>query len=258
MINELHEAVFQSTLVHLPNLIGLHVIGCPKVDHVTVLRQASQIPLLESLSLTVSEISRPLTIPPPPLIHLRHLAFDARVSMQPTPSPAVLSTVLDHLKLFSPALRSFTLRFPDRKIVVGEPFTKKLTENYGHSLRRVAFLDCGVGQESIAEICKSCIHLEILHVAIPMKELAPFAMSLSHSKTLHTIVDVDTHVEHVVRQSLGSEHVRAMIWQCHNLRKIVTNHRIWKGQCEVDDYVSVSLERRHSQSFGALWFLPRE
>lgn len=63
------------------------------------------------------------------------------------------------------------LRLPDRKIIVGETFTKQLTENYGHSLRRIAFLDCGVSRDSIAEICESCIHLEVLHVAIPMKEL---------------------------------------------------------------------------------------
>ncbi|KIM41365.1 hypothetical protein M413DRAFT_445384 [Hebeloma cylindrosporum] len=258
MINELHESIFQSTMAHLPNLIGLHVVGCPKLDHFVVLRQASQTPLLESLSLTISEASRPLTTPPPPLSHLRHLAFDARISMQPSPSPAVLSTVLDHLKLSSPALHSFTLRLPDRKIIVGETFTKQLTENYGHSLRRVAFLDCGVSRDSIAEICENCIHLEVLHVAIPMKELPPFTMSLSLSKTLHTIVDVDTHVEHVVHKALGPENVRSMIAQCHNLRKIVTNHRIWTGQPEEDGYISVSLERRHSQSFGALWFLPRE
>jgi len=193
MINELHESIFQSTVAHLPNLLGLHVVGCPKLDHIVVLRQVSQTPLLESLSLTVAvgalnvipfslrwfsiqEISRPLTMPPPPLIHLRHLAFDARLSMQPSPSPAVLSTVLDHLKLSSPALHSFTLRLPDRKIIVGEAFTKQLTENYGHSLRRIAFLDCGVSRDSIAEICESCIHLEVLHVAIPMKELvSPFS-----------------------------------------------------------------------------------
>jgi len=54
MINELHETIFQSTMGHLPNLIGLHVVGCPKLDHIVVLQQASQTPLLESLSLTVS------------------------------------------------------------------------------------------------------------------------------------------------------------------------------------------------------------
>ena len=66
MINELHEAVFQSTLVHLPNLVGLHVVGCPKVDHITVLRQASQTPLLESLALTVSVRSLVVISPPLP------------------------------------------------------------------------------------------------------------------------------------------------------------------------------------------------
>ena len=54
MINELHESIFQSTMAHLPNLVGLHVVGCPKLDHIVVLRQASHTPLLESLSLTVS------------------------------------------------------------------------------------------------------------------------------------------------------------------------------------------------------------
>ena len=54
MIIELHESIFQSTLAHLPNLVGLHVIGCPKLDHIVMLEQASQTPLLESLSLTVS------------------------------------------------------------------------------------------------------------------------------------------------------------------------------------------------------------
>jgi hypothetical protein len=98
--------------------------------------------------------------------------------MQPTPSPAVLSTVLEHLRLSSPALRSFTLRLPDRKIIVGDSFAKKLTEIHGKSLRRVAFLDCGVSQESIAKICKSCIHLEVLHVAIPMKELVSLFLIL--------------------------------------------------------------------------------
>jgi hypothetical protein len=67
MINELHEAVFQSTLAHLPNLVGLHVVGCPKVDHVVVLRRASQTPLLESLSLTVFVRPLDLVVISPPL-----------------------------------------------------------------------------------------------------------------------------------------------------------------------------------------------
>ena len=54
MITDLHESVLESILVNLPNLLGLHVLGCPKVDHIVMLRQVSHTPLLQSLSLTTS------------------------------------------------------------------------------------------------------------------------------------------------------------------------------------------------------------
>ncbi|KAF8964949.1 hypothetical protein BDZ97DRAFT_2001799 [Flammula alnicola] len=81
MINELHEGVLEGMLSHLPNLLGLHVVGCPKVDHVVVLQQIPHTPLLQSLSLTTSESTRPLYMPPPSLRHLRHMAFDTRYTM---------------------------------------------------------------------------------------------------------------------------------------------------------------------------------
>lgn len=171
MINELHEGVLESILDHLPNLVGLHVVGCPKVDHTVVLRQASKTPLLQSLSLTTSESTCPLSLPPPSLRHLRHLALDTRYSLEPSPSPAILASVLSHLKTSAPALLSFSIKLPERKVVVGDPFVKQLTELFGFSLKRLAFLDCGVSLESIAEICKSCPHLERLDIAIPMKEI---------------------------------------------------------------------------------------
>lgn len=54
MIYDLHEDIFASILNNLPSLIGLHVVGCPKLDHVIVFRHLSETPLLQSLSLTTS------------------------------------------------------------------------------------------------------------------------------------------------------------------------------------------------------------
>ena len=76
---------------------------------------------------------------------------------------------------------SFVIKLPERKIIIGEPFVSQLVELFGFSLRRLAFLDCGVGHQSIAEICKSCPHLERLDIAIPVKDivkLRPFTVPL--------------------------------------------------------------------------------
>jgi len=54
MINDLHENVLRAALTHLPNLRGLNVIGCPKVDHPSVLGLLRHTPLLENLSMTAS------------------------------------------------------------------------------------------------------------------------------------------------------------------------------------------------------------
>jgi len=53
MCSELNEGVLESALSCLPDLRGLHVIGCPKVDHLAILRLASHTPLLESLAITI-------------------------------------------------------------------------------------------------------------------------------------------------------------------------------------------------------------
>lgn len=54
MINDLNEDVLEATLTQLPELRGLHVIGCPKVDHNSVLLTTRHTPLLEHLSMTTS------------------------------------------------------------------------------------------------------------------------------------------------------------------------------------------------------------
>jgi hypothetical protein len=54
MINDLREDVLRDTLRCLPNLRGLHVVGCSKLDHSAVLNQVIHTPLLESLSVTTT------------------------------------------------------------------------------------------------------------------------------------------------------------------------------------------------------------
>ncbi|KAJ3504699.1 hypothetical protein NLJ89_g7797 [Agrocybe chaxingu] len=257
-IHELHEDVLKSILTNLPNLRGLHVVGCLKVDHTVIFRQIVHTPLLEMLSLTTSENTAPLIFPSPPMRHLKHLAFDTRYSMQPSPSPSILASILAHIRLSAPPLQSFTIKLPERKIVVGDPFITQLVEHYGSTLRRLSFLDCGVSQESIAEICKNCVNLQRLDVSIPMKELLPFTRNLSFSKTLHTIVDVDNHVDHGMRPTLKQENVRYMMSLSSSLRKVVSNHRIWTGRLDPVQGVVVTLEKRRSHSYGSLWFMIRD
>lgn len=54
MIIDLDEGILESALALFPNLVGLHIVGCPKLDHVTALQLTSHTPLLESLSLTTT------------------------------------------------------------------------------------------------------------------------------------------------------------------------------------------------------------
>ena len=54
MVNDLNECVMESALPLFTKLIGLHIVGCPKIDHVAALQLTFHVPLLESLSLTTS------------------------------------------------------------------------------------------------------------------------------------------------------------------------------------------------------------
>ncbi|KAF8902553.1 hypothetical protein CPB84DRAFT_1775664 [Gymnopilus junonius] len=258
MIYDLHEDIFGSILDNLPNLIGLHVVGCPKVDHVIVFRHLSKTPLLQNLSLTTSENTRALALPPPLLRDLKHIAFDVRYSMSPSPSPTILASILDHLKPSSPSLVHFVIKMPERKVLVGEPFINKLLESSKHSLRRLAFLDCGVSPESLINICKSCIHLERLDIAIPVKEMPSFIHNISDARTLRTLVDVDNHVEHGIRPSLGSDNVMHLMRHNPSLKEVITTHRVWTRIVDRKDQLIVTLDRRHPPSPGSFWFMPRK
>lgn len=50
--NDLNETILESGLSQLPRLLALHVIGCLRLDHSSILRCIAHTPLLESLSFT--------------------------------------------------------------------------------------------------------------------------------------------------------------------------------------------------------------
>lgn len=261
MTSELNENTLEAILSELPDLRALHVVGCQRCDHVVVLRLVSYTPLLESLSLTTTESTRPLCLPAPPLHHLRNLAFDTRYSLSPSPSPNVLSTILTHLKSSAPPLTSFTIKLPERKVTIGHPFITQLLEAHSHTLRRLAFLDCGIGLDSINEISKQCVHLERLDVAIPARDILSFTASIARSYSLRVVVDVENHVDHGIRQSLTQDNIRYMMASVRSLRKVVsiTDRRVWTGrQNTFNNIIEVTLERKLPHTSGSLWFVSAE
>lgn len=54
MCSELNDAVLEQVLGQLPGLLGLHVVGCPKVDHNSVIQLVCHVPLLENLSMSTT------------------------------------------------------------------------------------------------------------------------------------------------------------------------------------------------------------
>jgi hypothetical protein len=54
MTKELNEDVFESVIQRLTKLRSLHIVGCPQIDHTSVLRLTQHLQALESLSLNTT------------------------------------------------------------------------------------------------------------------------------------------------------------------------------------------------------------
>lgn len=65
MTNELNVQTLERVLEQVPQLQGLHIIGCARVDHTAVLKAIKHVTDLESLSFTV--MVRHLLFQPPHL-----------------------------------------------------------------------------------------------------------------------------------------------------------------------------------------------
>ncbi|KAJ7911825.1 hypothetical protein B0H13DRAFT_2327960 [Mycena leptocephala] len=258
MANELNETVLETALAELPGLLGLHVIGCAKVDHVAILRLVSHTPLLESLSMTTGESNRTLPQPPSSLASLRHLALDTRLSPVQPPSTSVLSAILSYVNTSSPQLVSFIVKYPDRQMAIPNALILQLIAAHGATLRNLSFIDCTLGTtDSLTALCRACIHLERLEIWIPVRDVTIFTLALAKSTSLRTLVDVDLHT-HTPRPTLAPDNARFMIASVPTLEKIVSDGRIWTRHKDVHGNLVVGLERRPTHRAGIHWFMPRE
>ncbi|KAJ7662741.1 hypothetical protein DFH06DRAFT_1471501 [Mycena polygramma] len=273
MANELNETVLESALIELPGLLGLHVIGCPKVDHVSILNLVSHTPLLESLSMTTGESNRTPLTPPAPLVlpHLRHLALDARAALALTLNPvnaatstpvAILTTILAAISA-SARLTSFVLKLPDRQMPIPRALVQQLVSAHAPTLRNVSFIECALGTGGeltvLALLCAGCTHLERLEVGLPVRELTPFTLALAKSRTLRTLVDVDdSHTR--AGPALAQHHVRDVMGCVPSIERIMSGGRVWIRRKDGRGDLSIGLERRTTrpQAAGVHWFMLRE
>ncbi|KXN88418.1 hypothetical protein AN958_07324 [Leucoagaricus sp. SymC.cos] len=257
MITDLNEDVLEATLKQLPDLLGLHVISCPKADHNVVLRIARHTPLLESLSMSVSEVNKIVSLPTCELSCIRNLALDSRA---PDPQETV-SAIFQYLRAAYFPMISFKLRVSQKKFVVAFDLIKSLIEVHGQSLQRVSFLDCELQTKAIDHICKNCPKLERLDAALPINLIllqGAFGKAISHAKNLRIIVDVDNHVQHGARTQLTSDNVEFFLSRTPSLRTIIDGNRVWTRQRSRNNIFPVKLERRPTRKVGTHWFIPQD
>ncbi|THV02195.1 hypothetical protein K435DRAFT_963236 [Dendrothele bispora CBS 962.96] len=228
MTTDLNELVLESVLRYLPDLRGLHVIGCPQIDHTCVLRLIKHLPSLDSLSLGVSDSTclpgEGDQIPKLPKLH--HIAFDTRYSKTIPPAINGLYLLLECLQDVAPCLSSFVIRFSDKRKI------------------------------HVTMICKNCTNLERLELPVPLKELQAFVAALSRSDTLQSVIDTQT--THGAYKSLTPQNVRFMMEAVPELREVISDRRKWKGQLDRPGHLQISFESLPAQSAGSYWFMPRE
>ncbi|TFK52940.1 hypothetical protein OE88DRAFT_1711773 [Heliocybe sulcata] len=258
MASDLNELVLRQALCNLPNLTGLHVIGCGKTDHVAVLKLATVFsPKLESLSMTTWENPRPLPDDLGTLPYLRHLSLDTHSSMPGPPStPSLWTTLFQKTAEWSCPLSSVTLKLSERTLV-SDNFVKTLLDAHESTLRNLFFVRCRLSLESLRTICERCGELEKLGVGVPVKEIEPFIDALSLSDSLRTLIDMGTD-KHMTasnpRLNLSKDTVEDVM-EATNIRLLVTDTRMWRG---VDESFGViaKLERRKPIAL-THWFIPK-
>ncbi|KIM82866.1 hypothetical protein PILCRDRAFT_459480 [Piloderma croceum F 1598] len=264
MAADLNEIVLENALSQLPELLSLHVIGCPRVDHTAVFRCVRHTPLLESLSFTtvINDSSSPLTTPHPRLPNLVHLTLDSRLTLAPAPpnSTSLLSRLLTDILLPSSSpLRSLSIRLADRQLCIPDSWVEELLKACWGTLKRISFGNCVVGNDSVKNICARCPQLETLELAIPIRELRPFALAVAQSSTLKTLIDnSDPHATHTPKVALTRDNIRYVMLTVHALRTVECDGRIWTRCGSVLPYsdLRISLERRATSSHH--WFVPLE
>ncbi|KAF8911353.1 hypothetical protein CPB85DRAFT_1434892 [Mucidula mucida] len=259
---ELNETVFGRALENLPALLSLHVVGCPRIDYVTLFRLLSRTPLLENLSFTTFESSKPLE-PAPNLQYLRQLCIDTRYSVVASPVPTMLGDILNHLKGSVSTLSSFKIRISEPQVVAGPTVIDHIVASHAYTLKRLAFINCNMKLESLTSICKSCVNLERLDVCIPnFKDpltQARFIDALSRSRSLRILVDTDDHTAHGAHFVLRQTDVEKIMKDVRQLTTVVSDNKRWTRRLNSGKKVTASMERIKTRSrTPTLWFTSTE
>ncbi|KAF9030340.1 hypothetical protein BDZ89DRAFT_1064760 [Hymenopellis radicata] len=259
---ELNETVFGRALENLPNLLSLHVVGCPRIDYVTLFRLLSRTPLLENLSFTTFESSKALE-PAPSLQYLRQLCIDTRYSVVASPVPTMLGDIFNHLKGSVSTLSSFKIRISEPQVVAGPTVIDHIVASHAYTLKRLAFINCNMKLESLTSICKSCVNLERLDVCIPnFKDpltQARFIDALSRSRSLRILVDTDDHTAHGAHFVLRQADVEKIMKDVPQLTTVVSDNKRWTRRLNSGKKVTASMERIKTRSrTPTLWFTSTE
>ena len=259
MSQEANGVVLEALLPSLPHLRGLHVIGCPKASHSVVIPAVvAHAPLLKELSFTIfvcpffiqlidthslQEItSLNILCSQTPLPSLRHLAIDVRTTSDAT--AVAIASIFVSLT----SLSTLLLKFSDRQFPVWNSVIDAIPPHGVATvpLRHLSLMDCAVSIDTIRRMSSRCKDVERLELPLPIKEMVfifrsysgyrsshvtfqrAFTTAISGLDGLHTLIDVgDAHASHGPRASLTKDDVKFMMRTCVNLKKVVSDGRMW-------------------------------
>ncbi|KZT08130.1 uncharacterized protein LAESUDRAFT_724132 [Laetiporus sulphureus 93-53] len=251
-MHDLNACVLESILRDLPELIGLHVISCSIIDHITLLHLTEFTPKLESLSFTTYESPPPLGLLPP-LRRLKHLAVDCRCMVNPSATPALWTSLIAQTRLWSAPLTSFTLKLSDR-LLVSETFIKDMLDAHASTLAHFALINAVISNEGLSAICSRCADLERLVITIP-KGICPFAMALSASNSLRVLVDPgESHSSHGRHSYVSKHNILTIMQYAPRLEKVIADRRVWSRPMRFSEQHRVCPERQKPSSVH--WFMP--
>ncbi|KAI5891276.1 uncharacterized protein SCHCODRAFT_02628600 [Schizophyllum commune H4-8] len=263
MAPDLNEGVLRSTVLSLTRLRSLHVVGCQKIDHNALLNLTEHTPLLESLALTATDSTCPLSTADHTLANLRHLAIDGRWHQSSSNMLTVLNTIMDHINAAAPTLTSFVLRFHERsKTQLTLPLLKPILDAHKNTLRTLSFIECTVGLDLVAHICNVCPIIQRLEIGFPAMDplgQVAFTSMIARSFSIRVLVDLNSHNHgpQSHKLTLSPEGVKNFMSNVRNLRTIITDGRVWTGQ-RIGGEMKVSFERQAvRQKTSSFWFMPR-
>ncbi|KAI0791563.1 hypothetical protein BC629DRAFT_369775 [Irpex lacteus] len=259
-VQELNEPILRGILQNLPNLQGLHVVACPKIEHVTILQSLVHTPKLEKLSFTAWD-TRTVPQDMPPLPCLRQLSIDSNIGVPPAvgdvtdQTPQIWRFMIAQTKTWPCQLSSIVLRISDR-ITLPTSLVKGLLDGHAATLNSITLINCEIDTPSLKSLAQRCARLEKLAAKVPIRDIEVFADALSHSQSLRMIYDItETHVTHGA-PFLATSNVRTLGEIITPLVTVMSYGRTWSFDKSKPWRCDVRLEKRKNPN-PSYWFLPR-